>query len=69
MPTEIREEFIFPTPNKVMAKLRFEVELSDAQDILWNETQRGLLSYFAMCSHETYMKLAEALNGKCTSGT
>lgn len=65
MQPQIQKEFIFPFPGEEMAKLRFEVELSDAQNIKWEETEQGLLRFFALCSHETYLELAEALKKKC----
>lgn len=65
MNSKIKEEFSFPTADVEMAKIRFEVELSSAENIKWDATWRGLLSYFAMCSHATYLKLAEELKEKC----
>lgn len=63
---QIQKEFLFPFSGKEMAKLRFEVELSDAKDIKWEETLQGLLSFFALCSHETYFELAKTLERKVT---
>lgn len=65
MQPQVQKEFLFPFSGTEMAKLRFEVELSDAQNIDWAKTQQGLLSFFALCSHETYFELAEALKRKC----
>lgn len=59
------KEFSFPHAERQFAKLTFSVELSPATDIKWDATWRGLLSFFALCSHETYLELAE-LFGKIT---
>lgn len=55
--------FAFPHERMEMAKITFAVELSDADNIRWDDTKRGLLDFFAMCSHDAYLRLASEIDG------
>lgn len=55
--------FVFPHERMEMAKITFAVELSDADNIRWDDTKRGLLDFFAMCSHDAYLRLASEIDG------
>lgn len=66
MPKKFEISYGFPNEMGSMAMLHFKVELSDAQNIRWDETQKGLLDFFAMCSGDFYLQLARELR-KCAA--
>lgn len=54
--------FAFPHERMEMATITFSIELSEADNIRWDETKRGLLRFFAMCSQDVYLKLAAEID-------
>lgn len=54
--------FTFPHEHMEMAKITVAVELSDADNIRWGDTKRGLLDFFTMCSHDVYLRLASEID-------
>ncbi len=62
MPKAVDMTFTFPHEHVEMAQITFSIELSDADNIRWDDTKRGLLKFFAMCSHDVYLKLAAEID-------